>query len=259
MDGKHCRTTSGVECHHRLWAAHTVERRQAWHAIIAFELADPVGKRHAWHAIIALGRQTWSNNVGIGMTSPPLDSTHGQTTSGMTCHHLLWTTHTVERRRAWNAIIAFGKHTRSSDVGCGMPSPPFDRKCSRTTLGVACHHRLWAAQTFEQFRAWHAIIAFGLAHTVGRHRAWHAIIALGWKHGRTTSGVACNHSLWAVHMVQRCRAWHDITAFGQRIRSNNVERSMPSPFWDITDGQTTSGVACYHRLWAAQTVGRHRV
>ena len=67
-------------------------------------------------------------------------------------------------------------------------------------------------------------IAFGLADTVGRRKVWHAIIA----HGRET-------------------------------RSNDVERGMPSPPWDNTHGQKTSGVACYHRLWAAQTVGRHRV
>ena len=142
LDNTHGWTASGIKCHHRLWEAHTIERCRAR------------------HAIVALGRQTWSNDVGRGMPTLPLDSTHGQTTSGMTCHHLLWTTHTVERRRAWNAIIAFGKHTRSSDVGCGMPSPPFDRKCSRTTLGVACHHRLWAAHTAERRRAWHHITAF---------------------------------------------------------------------------------------------------
>ena len=68
------------------------------------------------------------------------------------------------------------------------------------------------------------IIAFGIADTVGRRKAWHAIIALG---GET---------------------W-----------SNDVERGMPSPPWDSTHGQTTSDVACYHRLWATQTVGRHRV
>ena len=63
---------------------------------------------------------------------------------------------TVERRRAWNAIIAFGqqtmawhaivalvRRTRSNDVGCGM------------------HHLLWAAYTVERRRAWHAIMALG--------------------------------------------------------------------------------------------------
>ena len=62
----------GVACYRRLCVAHTIERHQAW------------------HAIIAIGRQTRSNNVRRGMTLPPLDNTHG------------------ERRRAWHAIMALG-------------------------------------------------------------------------------------------------------------------------------------------------------
>ena len=108
LDSTHGGTTSGVACHHRIWAAQTVERRWAWLAIIAFGLADTVGRRQAWHAIITLGRKTWSNDVGRGMPSLPLDSTRDQTGSGMTCHHRLWTTHMVKQRRAWHAIIAFG-------------------------------------------------------------------------------------------------------------------------------------------------------
>ena len=42
---------SGVACHHRLWAAYTVERRQVWHAIIAF------------------GQHTWLNDVASEGTS----------------------------------------------------------------------------------------------------------------------------------------------------------------------------------------------
>ena len=75
------RTTSGVACHHHLWAAHTVERRQAW------------------HASIALQQDTRSNDVERGMPSTPLDSTHGRMTSGVACHHLLWEAQMVERRR----------------------------------------------------------------------------------------------------------------------------------------------------------------
>ena len=77
------RTTSGKACHHRLWEAHTFERRRAWPAIIAFGLGDTVGRRRVWHAIFALGRQTWSNDVERGIASTPWDSTHGRTTSGM--------------------------------------------------------------------------------------------------------------------------------------------------------------------------------
>ena len=153
LDSTHGRTTSGVTCHHRLWDAQTVKRRRAWHAIIAFGLADAVGRRRAWHAIIALGRQTWSNDVGRGMQSLPLGSTHGRTTSGMACHHRLWAAHTVERRRAWHAIITLGRQTPSNDVKRGMPSSPLGSTNGRTMSGVACHHRPWMANTVKQRQA----------------------------------------------------------------------------------------------------------
>eukprot|EP01083_Nonionella_stella_P186823 685123_1 len=88
--------------------------------------------------------------------------------------------------RAWTAKYAFGQHTRSSDVGRGMPSSP---------LGT---------------------------------------------HGRTAS------------------AWHAIFAFLQHTRSNDVGRGMPSSPFDSIDGRPSSGVACHHSPWTAQTVGRRR-
>ena len=194
---------SCVACHHRHWAAQTVERRRAWHAIIAFwaantveqrrawhaliacRLADTVGRRWAWHAIIALGRQT-----------------------------------SLKRRRVWHASIAFGQHRQSDDIGHCMPSSPLSSTHSRTTLGVACHHCLWVAHTIERCRALHSIIAFG-QHTrsdvVGRCMT---SPPLDNKHGR------------------QCRAWHDdITTLGQRTRS------------------AMSGVASHHRPWTTHTVG----
>ena len=60
------------------------------------------------HDITAVGEHTRSDDVEHGMTSLPLDSTHGKTTSGMACHHCPWTGNTVERRRAWHAITAVG-------------------------------------------------------------------------------------------------------------------------------------------------------
>ena len=53
-----------------------VERRQAWHAIIAFWAAQTIERRRAWHDLTALGLHARSFDVGRGMTSPPLDSTH---------------------------------------------------------------------------------------------------------------------------------------------------------------------------------------
>ena len=83
-----------------------------------------VERRRAWHAINALGQHTRKNDVGRGMTSPPLDSTHGRTASGVACHNRLMAAHTVERRWAWHDITAFGQHTRSNDGGRDMQSPP---------------------------------------------------------------------------------------------------------------------------------------
>ena len=134
----------------------------------------------------------------------------------MTCHHRLWIVHTVESRRAWHALIAFGQHTRSNDVWRGMPSSPLDithgrqrqswhditslgkhtrsddvehgmtsspldSTHGRTTSGVACHHCLWTARTVERHRAWHHH-RLCAAQTIERLPAWHVIIAFGLAH-----------------------------------------------------------------------------
>ena len=144
------------------------------------------------------------------MTSPPLDNTHGRMTWGVEYHHRLWAAHTVEGRRAWHAITAFGQHTRSNDVGHGMPSSPLGSTHSRTTSGVAFHHHLWTTHTVGN---------------VGR---------------RMTSP-----PLDSTHAQQR-RVWHDIPAFGQHTRSDDVGRGMQSSPLGSTHGQITSGVACHH-------------
>ena len=83
--------TSGVACHHRLWAAHTVERHWVWHDIIAF------------------GQHTQSYEVGRDMP------------------YCLWTAHTVglgQQRRERHDITALGYYTRTDYVKRGMTSPP---------------------------------------------------------------------------------------------------------------------------------------
>ena len=154
LDCTHCLTTSGVTCHHRLWVAHTVERRLVW------------------HVIIAVGQHTRSNDVGRGMILPPLECTHGRTTSGVALHLRPWT--------AYSVCI----------VGRGMKSWPLDSTHSRTTLGVACHHRLWAAFTIKRGRAWHEIIALGQHTWSNDVRRGMASSHLGSTNGQTTLGVA---------------------------------------------------------------------
>ena len=153
------------------------------------------------------------------MTSPPLDSTYGWTTSGMTCNHRLWAAHTVERCRAWHAIIALGRKIRSNDVRHGMPSSPLGSTNGRKTSGVACHHSPWTANMVERPQALHSITNFG-QHTRSNdfgHRMPSS--PLENTHGRTTSNIACHHRLRAAHAVRRRRACHEITALRQHTRS----------------------------------------
>ena len=148
---------------------------RAWHDITAIK-QHTIGRRRAWHDITALGQHTQSDYVRHGMTSLPLYITPGRTTSSAACHYRLWTAHTIERRRAWHAIIAHGRQTRSNDVWRDMPS---------------C---LWEAHTVEGHREWYDITAFG-------HHTRSTVIErdmpsspLDSTHGRTKSGVACHHS-----------------------------------------------------------------
>ena len=147
-------------------------------------------QRRAWHYITAFGQHTWSDYVGRGITSLLLDNTHGRTTSGVACHPCLWTAHTVERRWAWNNITAFGQHTQSNNVGRDMPSPPFDSTFCRTTSGVACHHRCWAAHMVERYQVWHDITTLGLHARSDDVGCGMTSPPLDSTHGRTTSSVA---------------------------------------------------------------------
>ena len=101
LDNTHGRMKFGMTCHHHLWKANTFKQRRAWIEITAFGL----------HARL--------DNVARGMTSPPLDSTHGQQ---------CW---------AWQDITALGQHTRSDNIGRGITSPPLGSTHGQTTSGVA--------------------------------------------------------------------------------------------------------------------------
>ena len=165
----------GWEFHYCPWTVHTIVKLWMWHDITAF------------------GQHTQSNDVGHGMTSPPLGSTHGRMTSGIACHHRLWTAHTEERRRAWHDIITFGQHTRLNYVGRGMPSSPLGSTNGRTSSGVACRCRLWTSS-----------------------------------HSLTVSSLACHHCSWTGNMVERRIAWHAINNLGQHTQKNDVGRGMTS-------------------------------
>ena len=154
LESTHGRMMSGVACHHRPRTAHKV------------------GRHRAWHDIIALGQHTLSDYVAHGMTSPPLDGTHGRKMSGVACHHRPWVAHTIKLRRVWHDITALGLQSRSNNIGHGIKSPPLDSMHGRTTSGVALHHRPRTAHTFDNI--------------------WRGIPSppLGCTHGQTTLRVA---------------------------------------------------------------------
>ena len=161
----------------------------------------------------------------------------------MAYHHRQGTAHTEGRRQACHAIIAFGQHRRSDDVGRGMPSPPFDSTLGRMTLGVACHPRPRTAHMVGLRRAWHDITTFG-QHTRSNDVGGGMISPpLDRTQGRMTSGVTCHHHILTTHTVGLRRAWNDITSLLQLTRWNNVGRGMTSPPLNCTHGRTTSGVA----------------
>ena len=139
LDSTHGQTTSGVACNHRLWAAHTVERHRAWHAILALGRQTPSNDVKRGMPSSPLGSTNGQTMLGRGMPSPPLGSTNGQRTSRVACHNRLWAAHTVERRWVWHDITAFGQHTRLNDVGRDMPTPPLDSPHGRTTSSMAFH------------------------------------------------------------------------------------------------------------------------
>ena len=121
LDITYSRTTSGVACHHCLWAKHMV------------------GLRRVWHAIIYFGQHIQLKNVDCFTLSSSLDITHSRTTLGMTWLHVPWAANTVTHR-ARHSIIALGQHTRLDDVLHGMLSLTLDSIHGQTTSRVTCHH-----------------------------------------------------------------------------------------------------------------------
>ena len=123
---------------------------------------------------------------------------------------------------------------------------------------MACHQRLRTAYKEGQLWAWHTIITFEQhrrSDDVGRCMPSPPLDST---HGRMMSSVACHNRPWTAHTVGRRRAWHEITAVGLHEWSDYGGRCMPSPTLASTHNQTTSGVACHHRLWGAHRIERCR-
>ena len=146
------------------WEAHMVGPCQAWHTISPFDSTrsenfwmtlmwyaiialnnTQCGTTFMWHAIIAFGLHTQMYDVGRGMSSSPLCSTHGRTMLGMPCQYRHKEKHKVGRHRAWHDIISHEQHTQG-----------------RTTSGVASNRCPRTKHTVRRRRAWDVIIALGL-------------------------------------------------------------------------------------------------
>ena len=100
---------SGIGFHHRLCTTYMVGRDHACYVIIAIgkhKQFDDVGRympSFPW-TTLTVGR------LECGMALSHLDIVYGRTMSGETFHHAHWAEHTIERRRAWQSIIALKQH-----------------------------------------------------------------------------------------------------------------------------------------------------
>ncbi|TMW81519.1 hypothetical protein EJD97_009164 [Solanum chilense] len=275
------RTTSGVACHH----LHSKANRWDYvgHCIPSSTLRNirgrmtpgltwlllpwtthMVGRRRAWYAIIALGKNTRTNyvgrdmpswplantedEIGRGMPSSPWCSTHGLTTSGDRCHHSPWEAHKNGLFQAWHPIIDLGQHTRSIDVGHGMPSSPLNCIQAQTTSGVAFLHGPW--ETHQSDNVAHEKPSL----TLDRTQALDAIITLGQHTRLDYIGCYITSCPWTSHTVGRCQACHTMIALPQHTLLDDVENVMPSSPVDSIHGRTTSDVANHHLPWTAYTV-----
>ena len=167
----------------------------------------------------------------------------------------------------WHAIIAIGQHTLLDDIGCDMPSLPFDSTHGGKMSGVSYHYSHCPAHTFIRCRAWHAIIALGnhthnqtmsnmaSIFTLGQHTLSHDVrdsmllfpfdcthgwtslglamfsLPLGIIHDWTTSGIKVHHCPLVNKHGQTTSTWHAIMKF----RLHKITAS--------------SSVACYHLSW----------
>ena len=188
LDSTQGQMTSGMACHRRPSTSPMVGGRGAWHEITALGLhrgrswhditaigQNTIGRRRASHDITTLGQHTRSDYVRHGMTSLPLYSTHGRTTSGVACHHCFWAAQTIKRRQAGHAIIAHGRQTQSNDVKRDIPSPPLNNTHGRTTSGMACHLAIGKHTRSKD-------VGSGMTSP-----------PLGSTHDQMTSGVTCHH------------------------------------------------------------------
>ena len=135
-----------------------------------------------------------------------------------------WTLDNTPDQMISGVIIEIGQHIMSDDVGCG-----------------------------------NSIISFVLHTQMNNIGRGIPLSHLDCTHGKTTSGMAGQHSSWKTKTVGRRRAWPNITALGKHKRLNDFRNGMTSWPLDSTHNQTMSGIECHNPPWTAQTNGLCRV
>ena len=95
LNSKHGQTTSGVACHHGPWATRKVRLHLSWQCHYLSLNARTVKLRWVWHAIIAHEKHRLSDDIGGGMLSSHINSTHYWMTSGMAWYRHLLTPHMI--------------------------------------------------------------------------------------------------------------------------------------------------------------------
>ncbi|TMW88567.1 hypothetical protein EJD97_018386 [Solanum chilense] len=246
----HSRTTTGVKLHHCTRTACTVGLRRVSHVIIA------LGKHTDWKTLgVACYHRPWkhirSDDVGRGiMPSSPLESKHNLTTSGEACYHRPWMAHTIGRHWAWHVSMALEQHILSDDIGRGMPSSPLDTTHDQNTSGTNAIISIRKHTRSDDAR--HDMPSSPLESIHGGTTSAVAMPSSLFTYDRTTSGVACYHRPWKANTIGRRRAWHVAITLGEQTLSDNIGHGMPA--WPLSSAyrQITSGVACHHRHWAAQ-------
>ena len=121
--------------------------------------------------------------------------------------------HRVKRRRVWLSIIALGKNTQSEHLRHEMLSSPLECTHGQMMLGV------------EMLSS-----------------------PFGSTHGRMTSSIKCHYIPMDCTRYRMISTWHAIKAFGLHTQLERVGLGMPACSLGSIHGRTTSGVEC-HQVW----------
>ena len=134
----------------------------------------------------------------------------------------------VELPRAWHTIMNLGQHTRSENIGHGMPLSPLNN------VHMIKRRRVWLAiislqkkTRSEHLR--HKMLSSPLECTHGKMMLGVEMLSSPFDstHGRMTSSIKCHYFPMDRTHYQMISTWHAIKAFGLHTRTKDG-RGMPS-------------------------------